>query len=161
MHALCVLCFLGKECLQLCGVSDNRCIGYFVGCSKAAWLGRWLVLAVPLFCCYTEKSTEARHRLKRQHNACANRKKQCRPRNEPFHSLVTPIPGTGTAVTCLSQMKQTSRFSNEGRLIMCTMNDWVVCVYMYRCACNSHNSSKTGAKRKVTMIASIQQGRKA
>ena len=32
--------------------------------------------------CYTEKATEARHRLERQYNACANRKKQCRP-NEP------------------------------------------------------------------------------
>ena len=29
--------------------------------------------------CYTEKATEARHRLERQYNACTNRKKQCRP----------------------------------------------------------------------------------
>ena len=28
--------------------------------------------------CYTEKATEARRRLERQYNACANRKKQCR-----------------------------------------------------------------------------------
>ena len=29
--------------------------------------------------CYTEKATQARHRLERQYNACENRKKQCRP----------------------------------------------------------------------------------
>ena len=29
--------------------------------------------------CYTEKATEARHRLERQCSACANRKKQCIP----------------------------------------------------------------------------------
>ena len=33
----------------------------------------------PSTLCYTEKATEARHHLERQYNACANRKKQCRP----------------------------------------------------------------------------------
>ena len=61
--------------------------------------------------CYTGKATEARHRLERQHNACAsgnrkmatarwqpqdgNRKKQCRPNETKPHSnathLVVPV----------------------------------------------------------------------
>ena len=41
--------------------------------------------------CYTEKATEARHRLERQHNACANRKKQCRPNEtKPYSNATHP-----------------------------------------------------------------------
>ena len=39
--------------------------------------------------CYTEKATEARHRLERQYNACANRKKQCRPNETTPYSNAT------------------------------------------------------------------------
>ena len=40
-----------------------------------------------VFRCYTEKATEATHRLERQYNACANRKKQCRPNEtKPYSS---------------------------------------------------------------------------
>ena len=35
--------FVGTECLLLCGVSDDRCIGLslFDGCFMEAWLGCW------------------------------------------------------------------------------------------------------------------------
>ena len=39
--------------------------------------------------CYMEKATEARHRLERQYNACANRKKQCRPNETKPYSNAT------------------------------------------------------------------------
>ena len=41
--------------------------------------------------CYTEKATEARHRLERQYTACANRKKQCRPNEtQPYSNATHP-----------------------------------------------------------------------
>ena len=41
--------------------------------------------------CYTEKATEARHRLERQYNAGANRKKQCRPNEtKPYSNATHP-----------------------------------------------------------------------
>ena len=41
--------------------------------------------------CYTEKATEARHGLERQYNACANRKKQCRPNEtKPYSNATHP-----------------------------------------------------------------------
>ena len=39
--------------------------------------------------CYTEKAREARHRLERQYNARANRKKQCRPNETKPYSNAT------------------------------------------------------------------------
>ena len=41
--------------------------------------------------CYTEKATEARHRLERQYHACANRKKQCRPTETKPYSNATHL----------------------------------------------------------------------
>ena len=45
----------------------------------------------PIAQCYTEKfkATDARHRLKRHYNACANRKKQCRPNETKPYSYAT------------------------------------------------------------------------
>ena len=41
--------------------------------------------------CYTKKATEARHRLERQYNACANLKKQCRPNEtKPYFNTTHP-----------------------------------------------------------------------
>ena len=41
--------------------------------------------------CSTEKATEARHRLERQYNACAKRKKQCRPNEtKPYSNATHP-----------------------------------------------------------------------
>ena len=43
---------------------------------------------------YAEKATEARHRLERQYNACANRKKQCRPKSVILSIMHRPILNT-------------------------------------------------------------------
>ena len=50
--------------------------------------------------CYTEKATEARHRLERQYNACANRKKQCRPNEtKPYSNATHPSLLRGWSIT--------------------------------------------------------------
>ena len=40
--------------------------------------------------CYSEKATPARYRPERQHNACANRRKQCSPEETKSYSNPTP-----------------------------------------------------------------------
>ena len=51
--------------------------------------------------CYTEKATEARHRLERQH-ACADHKKQCRPNERKPNSKRSSIGAFGYGTTTSS-----------------------------------------------------------
>ena len=70
------------------------------GRAHHAWaMGRVLVVvydthapgAVMICMWHTEKATDARHRLERQHNACAIRKKQCRPNEtKPYSNATHP-----------------------------------------------------------------------
>ena len=60
----------------------------FAVIDRAFDLERFRVTCATVWC-YTEKATEVRHRLERQHNACANRKKQCRPNETKPHSNAT------------------------------------------------------------------------
>ena len=69
--------------------------------------------------CYTEKATEARHRLERQYDACADRKKQCRPNEtKPYCNATHPCkrqndPTNGHTP---SRIKSThTRLTSQGR----------------------------------------------
>ena len=73
----CELCLLAVICV------DCRCSLSFGFLSGARFL--------ELSSCYTEKATDARHCLERQYNACANRKKQCRPnKTKPYSNATHP-----------------------------------------------------------------------
>ena len=77
--AWCLVCEL---CLLTVVWIDCRCFLSFVFLGGAKRLG--------LSPCYTEKATPARHRPERQHNACANRRKQCSPNETKSYSNPTP-----------------------------------------------------------------------
>ena len=62
---------------------------FSVVCGHKQMPGMWYLF----IWCYTEKATEARHRLERQYNACANHKKQCRPdETKPYSNATCTHP---------------------------------------------------------------------
>ena len=70
--------------------------------------------------CYMEKAAEARHRLERQYNACANLKKQCRPNetNTPMqHTFAKDkiLLQMATPQAASSQRTHVSRTQRRGR----------------------------------------------
>ena len=84
--------------------------------------------------CYTEEATEATHRLERQYNACANRKKQCRP-NETK-------PNSNSTCVLLARWCYRLVLPNS------TCNDAIAAVNMFiLCHTSTHKETKLCSKK--------------